>query len=110
MPLFGHDNATNDHDDHERNGSFFSRNRRSSSPSDSGSPNRSKSIMGRFRSGSSDSEAHFAKDPTIKEAKTKVTEAENAEKAADKALDMARSKVRTARQHVKDLENAAREE
>lgn len=49
-------------------------------------------------------------DPSISGAREKVTDAENAEKEADRALDEARQRVRLARQHVKNLEREALEE
>lgn len=49
-------------------------------------------------------------DPSIRLAREKVTDAENAEKEADRALDEARQRVRLARQHVKGLEREALEE
>jgi len=111
MPLFGSKSQDNTAQYEENSGSRFSRNKRNSgSSSDSRSPNRSRSMMSRFRASSADSETQLTKDPAISAARGKVTEAEKAEKAADKALEMARGKVKEARQHVKDLEVAAREE
>lgn len=49
-------------------------------------------------------------DPSIRGAREKVTDAENAEKEADRALNEARQRVRLARQHVKGLEHEALEE
>jgi len=49
-------------------------------------------------------------DPSIRGAREKVTDAENAEKEADRALNEARQRVRLARQHVKGLEREALEE
>ncbi|KAF8586663.1 hypothetical protein K439DRAFT_923342 [Ramaria rubella] len=114
MPLFGHSQTAapepENHNDHRRSLPGFSRNRNSSSPSPEGSPKRSGSILSRFHENSHDSTPTFAPDPAIKAARQKVTDAENAEKGADKALELARRAVREARQHVKDLEAAALEE
>lgn len=49
-------------------------------------------------------------DSTILAARQKVTDAEGAEKDADRALIQARSMVREAREHVDILEREAREE
>jgi len=43
-------------------------------------------------------------DPSIRGAREKVAEAENAEKEADRALNEARKRVRLARHHVQSLE------
>jgi len=111
MPLFGSKTRDEPVQTENHNGSFFSRNKRNStgSSSDNASPNRSRSMMNRFRASSGDSETQLGKDPAIGAARGKVTEAEKAEKEADKALEMARGKVKEARQHVRDLELAARE-
>jgi len=47
---------------------------------------------------------HIKDDPSIRGAREKVTEAEKAEKEADRALDEARKRVRLARHHVQSLE------
>jgi hypothetical protein len=96
----------------------FSRNRNnrdpspanSGSPTSTGSPARSGSILARFRDNSRDSNSAHVQDPTIQAARQKVTDAETAERDADRALDLARRSVREARQHVKNLEAAALEE
>lgn len=49
-------------------------------------------------------------DPSIRGAREKVTDAENAEKEADRALNEARQRVRLARQHVEGLEREAIED
>jgi len=49
-------------------------------------------------------------DSTILAARQKVTDAEDAEKDADRALIQARSMVREAREHVDILEREARED
>ena len=46
-------------------------------------------------------------DPSIRGAREKVAEAENAEKEADRALKDARERVRLARHHVQGLEREA---
>jgi F0F1-type ATP synthase membrane subunit b/b' len=48
-------------------------------------------------------------DPTIRRALKKVADAEKAEKQADVALNDARERVREAREHVKLLEQEAKE-
>jgi hypothetical protein len=50
------------------------------------------------------------KDPSIVAAKEKVTDAQDAEKAADKALNEARNAVKEAVDHVKRLEKEIAEE
>ncbi|KAI0335086.1 hypothetical protein GY45DRAFT_1431148 [Cubamyces sp. BRFM 1775] len=69
-------------------------------------------LFGRRRSSSTDSDRSFdlKKDPSIRAARQKVTEAEAAEAAADRALNDARSAVRTAKDHVRRLEQEALEE
>ncbi|KAH9892706.1 hypothetical protein C8Q73DRAFT_699127 [Cubamyces lactineus] len=69
-------------------------------------------LFGRRRSSSTDSDHSFnlKKDPSILAARQKVTEAEAAEAAADRALNDARSAVRSAKEHVKRLEQEALEE
>ncbi|KEY72866.1 hypothetical protein S7711_04442 [Stachybotrys chartarum IBT 7711] len=49
-------------------------------------------------------------DPSILEARERVMGAESAEREADRALDSARLRVREAREHVKRLEDEAKEE
>lgn len=82
--------------------SFFSR--RSSSPDDSTpeSTSRGSTLSGLF--------SRNDRDPTILAARQKVTDAENAEKEADRALLKARAMVKEAREHVKILEKEAMEE
>ncbi|KAI0663385.1 hypothetical protein C8Q70DRAFT_949496 [Cubamyces menziesii] len=69
-------------------------------------------LFGRRRSSSTDSDRSFdlKKDPSILAARQKVSEAEAAEAAADRALNEARSAVRSAKEHVKRLEQEALEE
>jgi len=79
-------------------GSFFRRSR--SPPQDASPPNTpSYSLF-----------SHHGADRTIQEARQKVTDAEDAEKEADKALHHARVSVKAARDHVKILEKEAAEE
>ena len=49
-------------------------------------------------------------DPSIVAARQKVTDAETAESAADRALNEARAAVRAAKEHVRVLEQEALEE
>ncbi|KAI0759840.1 hypothetical protein BD413DRAFT_595038 [Trametes elegans] len=69
-------------------------------------------LFGRRRSSSSDSDrsVKLDKDPSIKAARKKVTEAEAAEAAADRALNDARAAVRGAKDQVKRLEQEALDE
>ncbi|TCD65093.1 hypothetical protein EIP91_003102 [Steccherinum ochraceum] len=76
-------------------GGFFSRRRSSSSSDESGSNYRSGSLGG---------------DPTISAARQKVSDAENYEREADRALGQARAAVREARDHVRILEREALED
>ncbi|KAI0823439.1 hypothetical protein BC628DRAFT_1384882 [Trametes gibbosa] len=73
---------------------------------------RSGGLFSRHRSSSSDSDRSLdlSKDPSIKFARQKVTEAETAESVADRALSDARAAVRSARDHVRRLEQEALEE
>lgn len=52
----------------------------------------------------------FSNDPTIVAARQKVSDAEEAERQADRALIDARTAVREAKQHVKNLEKEVEEE
>lgn len=49
-------------------------------------------------------------DPTIMSAREKVSDAEESEKAADRALQQARASVKAAKDHVKFLEKEAEDE
>ena len=62
-----------------------------------------------LRRSSSDSN-DLKNDPSIVAARQKVTDAEHAESAADRALVEARAAVRAAKEHVKMLEQEALEE
>ena len=79
-------------------------------------------LFGRHRSNSSDNESsggngffglgrnnNIENDPTIRNARKKVADAEKAEKQADIALNEARERVREAREHVQLLEQEAME-
>lgn len=104
-----------------KSGGFFSR--RSDSPDSasgyntangassmrSGSTRSSGGFFSRRRSSSSDS-VGLKHDPSILAARQKVTDAEAAEAAADRALNEARAAVRSAKEHVKMLEQEALEE
>ena len=85
-------------DPHSRSNSFFRRGRQSSSDSD----NTHHFTLHRRIRGTS--------EPSILAARQKVTDAEGAEKEADKALHAARMAVDEARKHVKNLEREAAEE
>ncbi|KAH7909289.1 hypothetical protein BJ138DRAFT_1115107 [Hygrophoropsis aurantiaca] len=53
---------------------------------------------------------HHAQDPSVSTARQKVAEAENAEKAADRALLQAKAAAKAAKEHIKMLEREARED
>lgn len=121
--------AVNDHhDDSTRTngsggGGLFSR-RRSSSSSDNssrrgtrdshsvaGSTSTGGGLFGGNRNGGRTlHNAKFSKDPSIISARQRIGEAEAAERAADQALIEARTAVRNAREHCKNLEREAEEE
>jgi hypothetical protein len=91
---------------------------KSPSPSSDSKP-RSNSFFRRGRQSSSDSDTPHStlhrrigrtSEPTILAARQKVTDAEGAEKEADKALHSARMAVKEARKHVRNLEREAAEE
>ena len=92
-PYNNYDNSYDDDRNGSSRGGFFSRRR--SSSSSSGSRSRSHDLK---------------KDPSILAARQKVADAENSEREADRALGMARTAVREARQHVQMLEREALEE
>lgn len=71
----------------------------------SGSVNRRRTLHRTFGNGHADEI-----DPSIAQARDRVMSAEAAERDADLALDQARSRVREARQHVKRIEEEAKEE
>lgn len=70
-----------------------------------GRPSRGHSLLHRFGQ-RSDEEL----DPSIVQARERVLGAENAERDADRALEMARREVREAREEVRRLEVEAKEE
>ena len=131
MPLFGPSNNTNSQshgsESPKRKGSIFSSRR---SDSHSNSPDRSRNhsssggMFSRRRSSSSESSSGRSsprngggffgggskQDPTIRSARQKVSDAETAERDADRALVQARISVKEAREHVKALEKEAEEE
>lgn len=80
---------------------FFSLNRRNSSSDLSDHSNGGGSFFA-FN--------HSKGDPALAAGRQKVADAEAAERAADKALSLARSSVREAKLHVKQLEEDALEE
>ncbi|EIW83365.1 hypothetical protein CONPUDRAFT_152396 [Coniophora puteana RWD-64-598 SS2] len=105
----------------QRSRSIFSRNRSNSPPASNrssvtnGSSTRNGGLFGSLRSRSSDSsieqtKRNMSRDPTIAAARMKVADAEAAERAADKALVEARSAVKSAREHIKVLENEVLED
>ncbi len=101
------------HTSNTTNSSGFFGRRSSSSDRDNSSIGRgggsqtSKRSGGLFGFGGHHDMSH---DPSIMAARQKVSEAEDSEHAADRALAEARSSVRDAREHVKFLEQEAKEE
>lgn len=94
----------------KRTGGLFSR-RRSSSTSDDAMSMGTNNSSGRHGSGGNRlHNSRFSNDPAINGARQKVSDAEEAERQADRALIEARAAVREARQHVKNLEREAEEE
>jgi hypothetical protein len=92
-----------------RKGSIFSRSR--SPLKDTSTNHHNNSFFGRRSPPSDDSvSSHVRKDPSIVGAKQKVTDAQDAEKAADRALHEARNAVKEAVEHVKRLEREIAEE
>ena len=88
-------------------GGFFSRHRSPSSSDDSSMATGRSSTM---NSGHRLHNSKFSNDPSIIAAKQKVSDAEGAEKDADRALVQARAAVREAKDHVKRLEREIEEE
>ncbi|RPD78652.1 hypothetical protein L226DRAFT_610521 [Lentinus tigrinus ALCF2SS1-7] len=130
MPLFRSNSPPRDTappppaETNHKSGGFFSR--RSDSPEHmngyngynntngassvrSGSTRSSGGFFSRRRSLSSDS-VDLKHDPSIVAARQKVSDAEAAESAADRALNEARAAVRSAKEHVKILEQEALDE
>ncbi|KAH9963893.1 hypothetical protein BC827DRAFT_1266220 [Russula dissimulans] len=96
-----------------------SRNRRDSYDSGDSRSNTNEGRFGRrsgglFRRRRSPTDRHvemaLANDQTLMKARSKVTEAENAERVADAALDAARRAAREAEDHMKMLEREAVDE
>ena len=77
---------------------------------DTGTGKRSRGLFRRRRSFPSDRHAHVAQDPTLVNARAKISNAEAAGRSADAALDAARSAAHEAKDHVKALEREAVEE
>lgn len=71
---------------------------------------RSRGLFGRRRSLPSDRKGNLAQDQTLLNARSKVADAEAAERGADAALNAARSAVREAKDHMKMLEREALDE
>ncbi|TFY81271.1 hypothetical protein EWM64_g2748 [Hericium alpestre] len=67
-------------------------------------------LFGRRRSSDGDFSATLAEDPSILNAQQKVSDAEAAEREADRALSSARAAGREAKQHVERLEREALED
>jgi len=83
-------------------GGLFSRNRRNSSHSSLSSRGTGGGFLGMG--------GHRNEDPSIRNARQRITDAETAEKDADRALVEARNRVRLAREHCQMLEREALEE
>jgi hypothetical protein len=100
----------------DRSGSSLSRSRGSygsgSSRSNEGhAERRSRGLFGRRRRSSpSDRKVNLARDQTLLTVRSKVADAEAAERSADSALNAARSAAREAKDHVKMLEREAADE
>ena len=85
-------------------GSGFFQRRRSSSGSEGNNNTKKSGFFGIGRNND------IENDPSIRAARDMVSNAEAAEKDADRALNEARQRVRLAREHVQSLEREAREE
>ena len=105
----------------DRSGSSLSRSqgsyRSGSSRSNEGhAERRSRGLFGRrrrsspSRSSPSDRKVNLARDQTLLTVRSKVADAEAAERSADSALNAARSAAREAKDHVKMLEREAADE
>ena len=100
----------------DRSGSSLSRSqgsyRSGSSRSNEGhAERRSRGLFGRRRRSSpSDRKVNLARDQTLLTVRSKVADAEAAERSADSALNAARSAAREAKDHVKMLEREAADE
>ncbi|GAW01493.1 hypothetical protein F5879DRAFT_349703 [Lentinula edodes] len=106
-----------------RKGTLFGRRQRSASPDRSNKSNRTRNSSDSDsvgRAGSTRSGGLFGgriggrgfphNDPTIMSAREKVSDAEESEKAADRALQQARASVKAAKDHVKFLEKEAEDD
>lgn len=124
MPLFGRSSSPEittppQQEQPSRNRSIFSR--RSHSPEHTPSTTSAANLNGSTRSGHSggffsrrrspsSSSDDLRNDPSILNARQKVTDADAAEREADRALMQARASVHGAREQVRLLEQEAREE
>jgi hypothetical protein len=114
MPLLNKSHrTTNDADTRansaspERKKGIFASRRASASPSDHSSKRAGRGLFSSRRRNKSRSIDH---DPSIINARQKVSDAERSEKDADRALMEARKHVQLAREHVQKLEREATEE
>ena len=129
MPLFHHSQPNPEPlprrspveaDEPHRSRSIFSRrgNSPDAAPSADGSIRTEKSagaksssgFFGRRRSSDDDMHRNIKNDPSVVAARQRVSDAEAAEREADRALMQARIAVREAREHVERLEREALEE
>lgn len=125
MPLFHHSQSNPEPlrspaqaDESHRGRSIFSR--RGNSPEVKSSRNdltqtnntvsTKSSFFGRHRSSDDDMPHNIKNDPSVVSARQRVSDAEAAEREADRALMQARAAVRAARDYVKRLEQEAVEE
>jgi hypothetical protein len=102
--------ATSSSPDGERKGLFSTNRRASTSSSNRSSKRLNRSGTGLFGNRRRNQSRTIDHDPSIINARQKVSEAENAEKDADRALMEARKHVKLAREHVRTLEHEASEE
>ncbi|EPQ57070.1 hypothetical protein GLOTRDRAFT_120420 [Gloeophyllum trabeum ATCC 11539] len=121
MPLFGKSHRSEDtklvgndhHDAPNRSGSMFSGRRSTDANHDrdrAGSPTSTNGSSWFRRSSSPSDRSGHGSDPSIVNARRKVSEAEEAERAAERALSQARYAARDAKEHVKMLEREAQED
>ncbi|KAF5380221.1 hypothetical protein D9757_008242 [Collybiopsis confluens] len=106
-------------DRHSSRSGLFGRRQRSISPDRTNKSHRSSDSDTISRAGSTRSGGLFGgrfgngfphNDPTIMSAREKVSDAEESEKAADRALQAARASVKAAKDHVKFLEKEAEDD
>lgn len=107
-------NSQRTHDDNidahnNRRGGLFSRRRSMSSSDESSSLRTGRSSMNSGR-GNRLHNSKMSNDPSIITARQKVSDAEAAEREADKALVQSRSAVRAAKDHARNLEREIEEE